>query len=79
MSTQWPLKVQKERNKTAESRSVASNDYLAKTAAAVASMGSLAWRARPANPAHYHHDTQELGANEGAAWMQLAGVLMSIR
>lgn len=73
------FKGPKGRNKTAESRSPASNDYLAKTAAAVASMGSLAWRARPANPAYYHYDTQELGANEGAAWMQLAAILMSIK
>lgn len=56
-----------------------SGNYLAKTAVAVASMGSLAWRARPANPSYYSYDTQKLGANEAAAWMQLAGFLTSIR
>lgn len=55
---------------------MASDDYLAEAATVVASMGSLAWRARPANPAYYGYDTQELAANEGAAWMQLAGFFM---
>lgn len=58
---------------------MASDDYLAKIAMVAASMGSLAWRTRPANPAYYRYDTQELGANEGAAWMQLAGFLMPVR